>query len=74
MQFRSDLAVEQITAAKLPAGVHMSKRGKAFEITEIVIDNDDHKRSIGKGKGRYITLEGGSLSRFSDSYQDMASE
>ena len=55
MQFRSDLAVEQITAAKLPAGVHMSKRGKAFEITEIVIDNDDHKRSIGKGKGRYIT-------------------
>lgn len=74
MQFRSDLAVEQITAAKLPAGVHMSKRGKAFEITEIVIDNDDHKRSIGKGKGKYITLEGGSLSRFSDSYEDMASE
>lgn len=74
MQFRSDLAVEQITAEKLPSGVHMSKRGRAFEITEIIIDNDDHRNSIGKGKGRYITLEGGSLSRFSDDYEDMAAE
>ncbi len=74
MKFRSDLAVEHITAEKLPLGVHMSKRGKAFEITEIIIDSDDHKRSMGKGKGKYITLEGGSLSRFSDIYEDMALE
>ncbi|MDE6519082.1 MAG: GPR endopeptidase [Ruminococcus sp.] len=74
MQFRSDLAVEQVTAEHLPEGVHMKKRGKAFEITEILIDDDCYKNSIGKGKGKYITLESESLSRFSDLYEDMANE
>lgn len=74
MNFRSDLAVEQITAERLPSGVKMKRRGKAFRITEIVIDSDEHKETLGKGKGRYITLESGSLSRFSDLYQNMAEE
>ena len=74
MNFRSDLAVEQITTENLPTGVHVTKRGKAFEITEIVIDDDRHRKSLGKGRGKYITLESGSLSRFSDYYEDMAQE
>lgn len=74
MRFRSDLALEQITGNDLPEGVGMTKRGKAFRITEITIDDDRHRESIGKGKGRYITLESGSLSRFSDIYEDMAQE
>ncbi len=73
MNFRSDLAVEQITD-KLPSGVHIEKRGEAFEITEITIADDRHRHSLGKGRGKYITLESGSLSRFSDNYEDMAQE
>ena len=74
MKFRSDLAVEQITTEKLPSGVHMEKRGEAFEITEIIIDDDSYWQSLGKGRGKYITLESGSLSRFSDCYENMAQE
>lgn len=74
MKFRSDLALEQIAADSLPEGVTMTRRGKAFRITEILINDDSHRDTIGKGKGRYITLEGGSLSRFSEIYEDMAAE
>lgn len=73
MNFRTDLAVEQITDT-LPSGVHVKKRGKAFEITEITITDDQHRQSLGKGRGKYITLESSSLSRFSDNYEDMAQE
>lgn len=73
MNFRTDLAVEQITDT-LPSGVHVKKRGKAFEITEITITDDQHRQSLGKGRGKYITLESDSLSRFSDDYEDMAQE
>lgn len=74
MNFRTDLAVELVTEENLPNGVHMNHRGNAFEITEIIIDSDDHRRTLGKGKGRYITLESGSISRFCDNYEDMAQE
>lgn len=74
MNFRTDLAMEQLNENNLPDGVKMNRRGKAFKITEVVIDNDNHRHTIGKGKGRYITLETGSLSRFCDNYEDMARE
>ena len=71
---RTDLALEQISADELPEGVTVSSRGKAFDITEIVISDENCRETLGKGKGRYITLEGCSLSRFSDEYEDMAAE
>lgn len=74
MNFRTDLAVELVTEENLPRGVHMNRRGNAFQITEIIIDSDDHRRTLGKGKGRYITLESGNISRFCDNYEDMAQE
>lgn len=74
MNFRTDLAVELVTEENLPNGVHMNRRGNAFQITEIIIDSDDHRRTLGKGKGRYITLESSSISRFCDNYEDMAQE
>lgn len=74
MNFRTDLAVELVTEDSLPHGVQVNRRGNAFQITEIVIDSDDHRRTLGKGKGRYITLESGSISRFCDNYEDMAQE
>lgn len=74
MNFRSDLAVEQIQTGDLPAGVTVSTRGRSFSITEIVISDESCRDSLGKGKGRYITLECGDLSRFSDEYESMATE
>ena len=75
MDFRTDIAVERIdSASKLGRGIRRSERGEAFQITEIVIDDDSHIKTIGKGKGRYITLEGESLSRFSDDYEKMILE
>lgn len=74
MDFRTDLALESISEGDIPESVHVSTRGRAFNITEIIIDDDSCLSTIGKGKGRYITLEGSSLSRFSDDYQLMAQE
>lgn len=76
MNIRTDLAVESIAASSelLQKGIRKKERGKTFSITEIIIDDDSHINTIGKGKGRYITLEGGSLSSFSDTYEDMVQE
>lgn len=74
MDIRTDLALESFSCGSLPNSVHISRRGTAFTITEIIIDDDSCLESLGKGRGRYITLEGHSLSRFSDDYQNMAQE
>lgn len=74
MRFRTDLAVEQFTADDLPEAVTVQHRGSVFRITEITIADDSCLESLGKGKGRYITLESDGLSRFSDSYEDMTRE
>ena len=74
MGIRTDLAVESFAEERLPEGVHREKRGRAFDITEIVIENESCLKTLGKGKGRYITLEGRSLSRYADDYEDMAQE
>lgn len=74
MNIRTDLAVESFPDDSLPEGVHRDIRGKFFDITEITIDDDSCLESIGKGRGTYITFEGGSLSRFSDDYDGMAME
>lgn len=71
---RTDLAVESFSDIALPQGVHRRTRGEAFTITEITIDDDSCLDSLGKGKGTYITLEGTSLSRFSDDYDNMITE
>lgn len=74
MQYRTDLAVESIAAVREKTGIEEHKRGKYFSITEIRIQSDAAGAPLGKTKGRYITLEGQSLSRFSDDYEGMANE
>jgi len=74
LNIRTDLAVESFSVSDLPEGVRMNIRGKAFSITEIIIEDDSCLDTIGKGRGSYITLEGGSLSCFSENYEDMISE
>ncbi|MGN0590612.1 GPR endopeptidase [Ruminococcus sp.] len=74
MNIRTDLALEGVDAEQIREGITRSTRGSAFSITEIRIEEDKHGAPIGKKKGRYITLEAGALSRFSDRYRDMAQE
>lgn len=74
MNIRTDLAVESFGEREFPECVHIKHRGKSFGITDIIIDDDSLINTLGKGKGRYITLEGESLSRFSDDYEEMAQE
>ncbi len=74
MQIRTDLAVESFPERGYSDSVHISRRGEAFDITDIVIDDDSCLETLGKGRGRYITLEGSSLSRYTDDYEEMAQE
>lgn len=66
--------MKAINATKDRDGVTKISRGKAFKVTEIKIAEDRHGVPIGKKKGRYITLEGAPLGRFSESFKDMACE
>lgn len=74
MNIRTDLALESVNATKVRDGITKISRGKAFKVTEIKIAEDRHGVPIGKKKGRYITLEGAPLGRFSESFKDMACE
>lgn len=74
MNVRTDLALESVNAAKISEGITRIVRGKAFKITEIKIEEDRFGQSIGRKKGRYITLEGAPLSRYSDDFREMAKE
>ena len=65
MDKRTDLALEILPEEEVPEGVRIHRRGSAFSITDITIETDDHRETIGKGKGRYITLESRFLNRFS---------
>ena len=74
MNMLTDLALESIDAEKISDGIYRSSRGEAFRITEIQISDDSCGKKIGKRKGKYITLEGSPLGRFSEEFRKMASE
>lgn len=74
MNIRTDLALESVNAAKICEGITKTTRGQAFKITEIKISEDKYGERIGRKKGRYITLEGSPLGRFSDDFRQMAHE
>ena len=73
MQSRTDLALERLSAP-CGEGICITKRGKAFRITEITIDSDEHGAAIGRGRGRYLTLECGALHHAQPELQPQAEE
>lgn len=73
MNTRTDLAVESFPD-DFSDNVHISTREGIFSITEIVLDDDSYTESLGKSRGRYVTLEGQNLMDFTDSYEDMIHE
>ena len=74
MPIRTDLALECVTINDVPENVNMTVRGSIFRITEIIFNDDSHRDTLGKGKGRYLTLEHSSLSRYTDDHSAMVQE
>ena len=57
MQYRTDLALEHENIGSPHEGIMLSERGRAFRITELTVDSDEHGAVIERTKGRYLTLE-----------------
>lgn len=74
MNIRTDLALEHFPDGNSSEKVHINTHKGTFSITEITIDDDSCIETIGKGKGRYVTLEGQDLTVFSGSYENMTEE
>lgn len=74
MAIRTDLTLETVNRGKLSEGITRTERGETFRVTEIFIESDAAGKSAGKRKGRYVTLEGKALSRFSEDYEEMVHE
>ena len=71
MNIRTDLALEHFPDGNSSEKVHINTHKGTFSITEITIDDDSCIETIGKGKGRYVTLEGQDLTVFSGSYSEL---
>lgn len=74
LNYRTDLALESLSGLENKQGITEHHRGNYFQITEIIIADDESGKPLGKSKGNYITLETEALSRFSDNYEQMAGE
>ena len=77
MQIRTDLALERtahFSEDTLPEGIRMARRGRHFQITEITVANDAAGAAIGRGRGRYLTLESAALHHNAPELRDQAEE
>ncbi len=84
MSIRTDLAAEAAFSAdgKISASENCRngitkqvRQGRTCEITEITIETDEAGKAIGKGKGRYITIEASDpYAEFTDQADDIADE
>lgn len=71
---RTDLAVEQAAALGDCSGITLCERGTAFRITEIIIASDAAGAAIGRGRGRYLTLESADLHHATPQLKAQATE
>ncbi len=78
MSIRTDLAAEAAFSAlqNRSEGIKQQIRnGRTSKITEITIETDEAGKLIGKGKGRYITVEAASpYAEFTEQADDIADE
>ena len=73
MSIRTDLAVESINpqAAKLEGITQNVRDGVGCDITEVIVETDQAGEKIGKGKGKYLTIETDRLSAHPDEFEGM---
>lgn len=78
MSIRTDLAAEAAFSAlkNRSEGIKQQiRQGRTSKITEITIETDEAGKAIGKGKGRYITIEAASpYAEFTEQADDIADE
>ena len=75
MNVRTDITAENFPeSVPLPDDIKKLKRHGVFDITEITVGSDRYIKSIGKPKGKYVSLESVNLSGFSDNYRELAEE
>lgn len=78
MSIRTDLAAEAAFSAleNRSKGIKQQiRQGRTSKITEITIETDEAGKPIGKGKGRYITIEAASpYAEFTEQADDIADE
>ncbi len=71
---RTDLALEQATSLAPEETIPITRRGKAFRISELHIADAAQAKRIGRSTGRYITLECDRLSHRTEGLQAQAEE
>lgn len=73
MSIRTDLAVESIKVESLNlTGITQNRRdGVGCEINEVIVETDEAGQNIGKGKGKYITIETDRLSDHPNEFDGM---
>lgn len=78
MSIRTDLAAEAAFSAlqSRTEGINQQiRQGRTSKITEITIETDEAGKPIGKGKGKYITVEAASpYAEFTEQADDIADE
>lgn len=78
MSIRTDLAAEAAFSALQgrSEGIKQQiRQGRTSKITEITIETDEAGKAIGKGKGKYITVEAASpYAEFTEQADDIADE
>lgn len=71
---RTDLTIESVSMLEDTNGIVQNVRGKYFNITEVLISNEESGKQIGRKIGKYITLESKDISTPTDDFEKMAQE
>lgn len=71
---RTDLALEQAAALPKQDEIPITRRGSTFAVSEIRIADEAQGARIGRGIGRYVTLECRRLSHHSQEFREQAEE
>lgn len=71
---RTDLTIESVSMLEDTNGIVQNTRGEFFNITEVLIQNDESSKLIGKKVGRYVTLESNQIGKPTDDFDSMVDE
>lgn len=71
---RTDLTLEAVSMIENPQGIVQNVRGKYFNITEVLVQDEYSGKRIGKKIGKYITLESKDICKPTDDFESMARE
>ncbi|MGN1411693.1 MAG: GPR endopeptidase [Oscillospiraceae bacterium] len=71
---RTDLTTEAVSMMENSNGIVQSHRGEYFNITEVLISNEELGKRINRKVGKYITLESSEICKPTDDFENMAKE